>query len=115
MNNKDLRSLMEAYDSLATPTGDAAMSNDLANTADVDTQTSGEGDSLNEKILAVDNNTDLFKSILRDIAKLISKGTKLEPWMEEKIIKAINYINSATNDITNIRDGIKNKSIDSQH
>ena len=109
MNNKDLVSLIEAYDSLATPTGETAMSNDLANTADVDTQTSGEGDSLNEKILAVDHNTDLFKSTLRDIAKLVSNGTKLEPWMEEKIVKAINYINSATNDITNIKNAILNR------
>ena len=109
MNKKDLDSLMEAYDSLATPTGDAAMSKNLANTADVDTQTSTEGDSFEEKVTAVDHNIELFRETLKDVVKAISDGIKLEPWMEEKLTKSINDINSATNTITDIKNAISNK------
>jgi hypothetical protein len=108
MNKKDLYSLMEAYDSLATPTGDAAMSSELANTADTETQTSSEGSSFEEKVVAADHNAELFKSTLKEIASLISKGIEMEPWMENGVIKAINHINSATNLITDIREGVKN-------
>jgi len=101
MNKKDLNSLMEAYDSLATPTGDIAASPELSSIADVATQTPSEGDDQQERSGMIDSNLKTIGQHLAEIEQAIGQGNQVEPWMEEKIAVATDSIVRIANAIRN--------------
>jgi hypothetical protein len=101
MDNKDLISLMEAYDSLATPTGENAASPELSKVADVTTQTSSEGDSQEERKGMIHSNLKTIGQHLSEIEQAIGQGHEVEPWMEEKIAVATDSIVRIANAIRN--------------
>lgn len=101
MNNKDLQALMEAYDSLATPTGDAAVSVELSPVVDVATQTSSEGDTQQERSQMIHSNVKTLGKHLAEIEQAMGQGKQVEPWMEEKLAIATDSIVRIANAIQN--------------
>jgi hypothetical protein len=101
MNKKDLTSLMEAYDTLATPNEQNATSTELSTVADVTTQTSSEGDTQEERKSMIDSNLKTIGQHLSEIEQAIGQGHEVEPWMEEKIAVATDSIVRIANAIRN--------------
>jgi hypothetical protein len=102
MDTKDLNSLMEAYDSLATPTGEMAASPELSKIADVVTQTPSEGDDQQERDSMISSNLKTIGQHLAEIEQAIGQGNEVEPWMEEKIAVATDSIVRIANAIRNL-------------
>ena len=69
MNNKDLESLMEAYDAVATPDASAALSPELSQIASTEVQSTSEGDNEQEKISMVNTNLKTATQHLLEIEK----------------------------------------------
>ena len=101
MNNKDLTSLMEAYDNVTTPNSEAAVSPELSAIASTDVQSSPEGDNEEEKVNMVHTNLKTLGQHLNEIGEALGEGRQVEPWMEEKIAVATDSIVHVANAILN--------------
>jgi hypothetical protein len=88
MNNKDLTSLMEAYDNVASPNGEHATSDELSAIASPTVQTTSEGDGTKEFSNMIETNSKVAIDKLKEIESSINRGKQLEPWMEERLTKA---------------------------
>jgi hypothetical protein len=99
MNNKDLTSLMEAYDNVTTPDSQAAVSTELSTIASTDVQSSPEGDNEQEEVDMVHTNLKTLGQHLNEIGEALGMGREVEPWMQDKIAVATDSIVNVANAI----------------
>lgn len=114
MNRKDLFSLMEAYDEITldrevAPEDEIVPSDESEDLEPIDTEFEGEHDlgvdeeqmedNEHEKRRMVDAHLHTLRSHAHEIYTCIENGANIEPWMEEKIALANDYIVHVANAI----------------
>lgn len=93
MDNKDLKSLIEAYYiSVDTPDNEIATSSELSTVVNPITQTNSESDNTEERSQMINSNIQTLGKHLSEINQAILQGHQVEPWMEEKLAIATDSI-----------------------
>jgi hypothetical protein len=103
MNKKDLRSLMEAYDEIAVSKNLPVEDGDSVSLGEPPKMTEHSSEEMvdneKEKFRMVHAHLCTIRSHAHEIKECLENGANVEPWMEEKIAIANDYIVHVANAI----------------